>query len=47
MQVARIPASALLAELRRRIEMIRRQRPFGGRSIGTFTGPAVASAFIE
>jgi len=41
---ATIPHNALRAELRRRLEMIRRQRPFPGRSIGTFGGPAQAPA---
>ncbi len=45
--VARISVDAFRAELRRRIEMIRRQRPFGGRSIGTFGGPARAFARAE
>lgn len=41
---ATIPLGAMRAELRRRLEMIRRQRPFPGRSIGTFGGPARAPA---
>lgn len=39
-----IPLEAFRAELRRRLEMIRRQKPFGGRSIGSFTGPAQSLA---
>lgn len=39
-----IPLDALRTELRRRLEMIRRQRPFLGNSIGTFCGPAQAPA---
>lgn len=39
-----IHLDALRAELRRRLEMIRRQRPFHGKSIGTFCGPAQAPA---
>ncbi len=39
-----IPLEAFRAELRRRLEMIRRQKPFGVRSIGSFTGPAQARA---
>ncbi len=41
---ATIPLDALRTELRRRLEMIRRQRPFLGSSIGTFCGPAQAPA---
>lgn len=41
---ALIQLESLRAELRRRLEMIRRQRPFPGRSIGTFGGPARAPA---
>jgi GH25 family lysozyme M1 (1,4-beta-N-acetylmuramidase) len=44
MRQALIPLESLRAELRRRLEMIRRQRPFPGRSIGTFGGPARAPA---
>lgn len=44
MHQALIPLESLRAELRRRLEMIRRQRPFPGRSIGTFGGPARATA---
>ena len=44
MHQALIPLESLRAELRRRLEMIRRQRPFPGRSIGTFGGPARAPA---
>lgn len=44
MRQALIPLESLRAELRRRLEMIRRQRPFPGRSIGTFGGPARATA---
>jgi hypothetical protein len=44
MRQALIPLDALRTELRRRLEMIRRQRPFPGRSIGTFGGPAQAPA---
>lgn len=39
-----IPLDALRAELRRRLEMIRRQHPFTGKSIGDFCGPAQAPA---
>lgn len=44
MRQALIPLESLRAELRRRLEMIRRQRPFPGNSIGTFGGPARATA---
>ncbi len=44
MHQALIPLESLRKELRRRLEMIRRQRPFPGRSIGTFGGPARAPA---
>lgn len=44
MRQALIPLESLRAELRLRLEMIRRQRPFPGRSIGTFGGPARAPA---
>jgi len=44
MRQALIPLESLRKELRRRLEMIRRQRPFPGRSIGTFGGPARAPA---
>ncbi len=44
MHQALIPLESLRAELRRRLEMIRRQRPFPGRSIGTFGGLARAPA---
>jgi len=46
MRQALIPLESLHAELRRRLEMIRRQRPFPGRSIGTFGGPARAPATL-
>lgn len=46
MRQALIPLESLRAELRRRLEMIRRQRPFPGRSIGTFGGPARAPATL-
>ncbi len=44
MHQALIPLESLRAELRRRQEMIRRQHPFPGCSIGTFGGPARAPA---
>lgn len=44
MHQALIPLESLRAELRRRLEMIRRQRRFPGRSIGTVGGPARAPA---
>lgn len=46
MRQALIPLESLRAELHRRLEMIRRQRPFTGKSIGTFGGPARAPAAL-